>query len=71
MHFAFVDELSEVFSNALGKRVITPVLLGAVDAPANSRRANNVVALRPSAKRSTAQRPARTARNSAAPKRGR
>jgi hypothetical protein len=67
MEFAFVDELSEVFAHALGKRVITPVLLGA-DAP-TTRRASNVVALRPSAKRPAA-RPARSARG-AAPKRGR
>jgi hypothetical protein len=63
-----------VFSNALGKRVITPVLLGAADAPVSARRANNVVALRPSKKRGSAQqRPARTARNGATttPKRSR
>jgi ATP-dependent Lon protease len=71
MQFSFVDELSEVFANALGKRVITPVLLGATDTPSASRRVSNVVALRPSAKRTPAQRPARTARNGAAPKRGR
>jgi ATP-dependent Lon protease len=68
MEFGFVDELSEVFAHALGKRVITPVLLGAVDTP-SSRRASNVVALRPSAKRS-GSRPARSARG-AAPKRSR
>ncbi len=39
MQFSFVDELSEVFANALGKRVITPVLLGATDAPSANRRA--------------------------------
>jgi ATP-dependent Lon protease len=68
MEFAFVDELSEVFAHALGKRVITPVLLGAADTP-SQRRASNVVALRPSAKR-PASRPARSARG-AAPKRNR
>jgi ATP-dependent Lon protease len=44
MEFVLVDELSEVFLQALGQRIITPVYLG-VDQP---RRANNVVALRPS-----------------------
>jgi ATP-dependent Lon protease len=48
MQFIFVDELSEVFAAALGKRVINPVLLGVTDQRATS----NVVALRPSAKRS-------------------
>jgi ATP-dependent Lon protease len=67
MQFSFVDELSEVFSHALGKRVITPVLLGASDA----KNTNNVVALRPSAKRAPAQRSARNARNGAATKRSR
>ncbi|MGH7684584.1 MAG: S16 family serine protease, partial [Vulcanimicrobiaceae bacterium] len=43
MEFVLVDELSEVFLQALGQRIITPVLLG-VELP---RRANNVVALRP------------------------
>ena len=43
IQFSFVEELSEVFAHALGKRIITPVLLG-VDEP---RRGNNVVALRP------------------------
>jgi hypothetical protein len=43
MEFAFVEELSEVFAHALGKRVITPVSLG----EDTERRANNVVALRP------------------------
>jgi hypothetical protein len=47
MQFVFVDELSEVFSNALGKRVIAPVMLGS----AAHNGASNVVALRPSAKR--------------------
>ena len=42
--FVFVEELSEVFMQALGKRVITPVLLG--NEP-TARRASNVVALRP------------------------
>jgi len=45
MQFSFVEELSEVFAHALGKRVITPVLLGA-DEPVGR---NNVVALRPRA----------------------
>jgi ATP-dependent Lon protease len=59
MEFVFVDELSEVFANALGKRVITPVLLGATETP---KRASNVVALRPAAKRNgTATRSSRTA----------
>jgi ATP-dependent Lon protease len=44
MEFVYVEELSEVFAHALGKRIITPVLLGN-DEP---RRASNVVALRPS-----------------------
>ncbi len=56
MQFAFVDELSEVFAHALGKRVITPVLLGAGDAKSTS----NVVALRPRAKRAAIARPSRT-----------
>jgi len=58
LQFAFVDELSEVFANALGKRVITPVLLGAIE----PKSANNVVALRPT-KRTPASppRPARSA----------
>ncbi|MGB8266164.1 MAG: endopeptidase La [Candidatus Velthaea sp.] len=45
MEFVFVEELSEVFAQALGKRIITPVLLGNEALP---RRASNVVALRPS-----------------------
>ncbi len=45
IQFTFVEELSEVFAHALGKRVITPVLLGAEE----PRRGNNVVALRPRA----------------------
>ena len=72
MDFVLVDELSDVFAAALGKRMITPVLLGATDA--NGKRANNVVALRPSAKRGNGQRSARTARNGTStttPKRGR
>ncbi len=49
MEFVFVEELSEVFLHALGKRVITPVLLGNEPQP---RRASNVVALRqPTVKR--------------------
>ncbi|HYZ15567.1 MAG TPA: S16 family serine protease, partial [Candidatus Acidoferrum sp.] len=51
MDFVLVDELSDVFANALGKRVITPVLLGAGDQP---KRVSNVVALRPNGKRSAA-----------------
>ena len=66
MQFSFVDELSEVFSHALGKRVITPVQLGATE-PVSAKRVSNVVALRPSAKRATTQRSAR----GASPKRGR
>jgi ATP-dependent Lon protease len=45
IQFSFVEELSEVFMHALGKRIITPVLLGVPD---EGRRGNNVVALRPS-----------------------
>jgi ATP-dependent Lon protease len=49
MEFVLVEELSEVFLHALGKRVITPVLLG--NEP-QLRRASNVVALRqPAVKR--------------------
>jgi ATP-dependent Lon protease len=48
IQFFFVEELSEVFMHALGKRVITPVLLGV---PEEGRRGNNVVALRPSNKK--------------------
>ena len=66
MHFAFVDELSEVFSNALGKRVITPVQLGVTEPP-SAKRVSNVVAQRPRAQRGTTQRSAR----GASPKRGR
>ncbi len=46
MAFVFVDELSEVFAAALGKRIISPVLLGVPE----PKRTNNVVALRPPAK---------------------
>ncbi|MBV8246468.1 MAG: endopeptidase La, partial [Candidatus Eremiobacteraeota bacterium] len=42
MAFIPVEELSEVFAAALGKRVITPVLLG----PEQARRSNNVVPMR-------------------------
>ena len=43
MQFFFVEELSEVFEHALGKRMIIPVLLG----PAvEGRRMNNVVPMR-------------------------
>jgi len=48
IQFFFVEELSEVFMHALGKRIITPVLLGVPD---EGRRGNNVVALRPSNKK--------------------
>jgi len=64
MQFVFVDELSDVFANALGKRVIAPVMLGA----AAHNGASNVVALRPSSKRGST-RPARTVRNGAGRKR--
>jgi ATP-dependent Lon protease len=49
MQFVFVDELSEVFAHALGKRIIAPVMLGS----AAHNGASNVVALRPSAKRAS------------------
>src|SRR5580658_4396254 len=62
MQFVFVDELSEVFAQALGKRVITPVLLGAVE----PKRGSNVVALRP-----TKRPAARSARAARSNKRGR
>ena len=42
MEFVFVEELSEVFMHALGKRVITPVLIWASTRCAAR---NNVVAL--------------------------
>jgi ATP-dependent Lon protease len=42
MIFIPVEELSEVFYQALGKRLITPVLLG----PESARRSNNVVPIR-------------------------
>ncbi|MBV8363856.1 MAG: endopeptidase La, partial [Candidatus Eremiobacteraeota bacterium] len=42
MQFVPVEELSEVFYQALGKRVITPVTLG----PETARRSNNVVPIR-------------------------
>ncbi len=45
MTFVLVEELSEVFEHALGKRVISPVLLG----PEQARRSNNVVPMRRSA----------------------
>ena len=48
MDFVLVDELSEVFSAALGKRIINPVLLGTTE----TRRSSNVVALRPRVKTS-------------------
>jgi ATP-dependent Lon protease len=57
MDFVLVDELSEVFAAALGKRVITPVLLGASE----PKRASNVVALRPAAKRNGTARTPRAA----------
>jgi ATP-dependent Lon protease len=61
MAFVLVDELSEVFANALGKRVITPVLLGATE----PKRASNVVALRPTVKngRTERKRPVRSGVN--------
>jgi len=45
IEFHFVEELSEVLQHALGKRIITPVLLG----PDETQRASNVVPMRPSA----------------------
>ena len=64
MDFVLVEELSEVFLEALGKRVITPVLLGSEPAP---RRANNVVALRqPAVKRVRVERKRATSRNGVA-----
>jgi ATP-dependent Lon protease len=63
MEFAFADELSDVFANALGKRVIAPVMLG--NAPPGP---SNVVALRPSSKR-PASRPARAVRSNTTRKR--
>jgi ATP-dependent Lon protease len=45
MTFVPVEELSEVFQHALGKRIITPVLLG----PEQARRSSNVVPIRRSA----------------------
>jgi predicted ATP-dependent protease len=54
MQFFFVEELSEVFAHALGKPIITPVLLGVPEPPGR----NNVVALRPGgAARKAASRP--------------
>jgi ATP-dependent Lon protease len=47
IEFHFVEELSEVFMHALGKRIITPVLLGTEE----PRRSSNVVALRPSTRK--------------------
>lgn len=47
MDFVLVEELSEVFQQSLGHRIITPVYLGGDQV----RRANNVVALRPNAAR--------------------
>ncbi|PZR59717.1 MAG: endopeptidase La [Candidatus Meridianibacter frigidus] len=61
MAFVPVEELSEVFYEALGKRVITPVLLG----PEQARRSSNVVPMRRSSvKRVNVNRKAR--RNSIA-----
>ena len=51
MQFFFVEELSEVFARALGKPIITPVLLGAPESVGR----NNVVALRPSGARKAAR----------------
>ncbi|MDQ6826680.1 MAG: endopeptidase La [Candidatus Eremiobacteraeota bacterium] len=45
MTFILIEELSEVFTHALGKRIILPVLLG----PEQARRSNNVVPMRRSA----------------------
>jgi ATP-dependent Lon protease len=64
MEFVMVEELSEVFLHALGKRVITPVLLGNEPQP---RRASNVVALRqPTVKRVRVERKRPAARNGVA-----
>jgi hypothetical protein len=55
MTFVPVEELSEVFRHALGKRVISPVELGDAERP------NNVVPMRrrsPVAKRTRAAAPA-------------
>lgn len=64
MQFYPVEELSEVFLHALGKRLITPVLLGNPE-PA---RGGNVVTLRP---RGSVKRPAASAANGTARKRAR
>jgi len=53
MTFVPVEEVSEVFEQAFGKRIITPVLLGE-DAPKST---SKVVPMRRSAKRSEAKRP--------------
>jgi ATP-dependent Lon protease len=64
MEFVLVEELSEVFLHALGKRVITPVLLGNEPQP---RRASNVVALRqPAVKRVRVERKRAATRNGVA-----
>jgi ATP-dependent Lon protease len=64
MEFVLVEELSEVFLQALGKRVITPVLLGNEPQP---RRASNVVALRqPAVKRTRVERKRAVTRNGVA-----
>jgi ATP-dependent Lon protease len=53
MQFFFVEELSEVFARALGKPIITPVLLGAPESVGR----NNVVALRPGGARKAVRSP--------------
>jgi len=58
MQFFFVEELSEVFARALGKPIITPVLLGAPEALGR----NNVVALRPAGARKAVRPDARKRR---------
>ncbi|HEV7180408.1 MAG TPA: S16 family serine protease, partial [Candidatus Baltobacteraceae bacterium] len=59
MTFVPVEELSEVFFQALGKRIISPVLLG----PEQARRSSNVVPIRRSAvKRVRVERKQRSAR---------
>jgi hypothetical protein len=64
MEFVLVEELSEVFLHALGKRVISPVLLGNEPQP---RRASNVVALRqPAVKRVRVERKRATTRSGVA-----
>ena len=59
MQFVFVEELSEVFMHALGKRIITPVLLGV---PARVRAATTSSPLRPSVHKRGRTEGAQTAR---------